>query len=318
MSIMRFQRVLGAGVLALAAIGGCKDKDSKPSEAAVSAEQTAAMNADEDALLGKRDALFNMRRDLQTKREALAKERVRVQAEGGDTSEIDEKAKELLSEEKALSERESDLNKAMEDFSKGRREIIAAVTGGNAGVSGREAGVAAREKDLARRERDLATREAALARREEGLASKWKEECAAGGTTTQTIIRTVDAAGTNYTKKDVEPLLSKARREMSKKGLLRSDLPEQVQGLEAEASASMKKGDYGSARVAANLLLGTVRGIKIDKAFISAKISRLNARMRGKKLSTQAEGLFREATAAYGDAQFSKANSKLNKIAASL
>ena len=315
---MRIQFILGA--VAIASLVGC-DGDGSKSEPAVTTEQSEEMNANEDALLGKRDALFNMRRDLQSKREALAKERVLIREQGGDTSAIDEQARALLNEEKELSTRENSLNQAMQDFSKGRREIIAAVAGAGgaaAGVSGREAGVASREKDLARRERDLAARESSLARREEGLATKWKEECAAGGGMTQTIIRTVDAKGSNYTQKDVEPLLSKARREMGKKGLLKSDLPQQAQGLEAEANTGMKNGDYGRARLAASQLLGTIRNIKINKSFIAAKIQRLNARMRGKTLSKKAEGLFREATALYGDAKFSASNSKLNKISGSL
>ncbi len=315
---MRIQLIVAAGVLGVASLAGCKG-DSK-SAAPVSAEQSEQMNASEDALLDKRDAIFNMRRDLQSKREALAIERVRVREAGGDTSSIDEQAAQLLTEEKELSERENTLNDAMADFAKGRRELIAAVSGagGAASMSGREAAVASREKDLARRERDVASREASLARREEGLATKWKDECAAGGTTTQTIIRTVDAKGSSYTKKDVEPLLSKARREMSKKGLLRSDLPEQARGLESEANKGIKDGDYGRARLAASQLLGTVRNIRINKAFIAAKIQRLNARMRGKTLSKKAEGLFREATSLYGDAKYHQSNSKLNKISTSL
>jgi len=315
---MRVQLIVATGVLTLATFAGCKGSDSKPSEPVVSAEQSAELNASEDALLGKRDALFNMRRDLQTKREALATERIRIREQGGDTSAIDKKAQALLSEDKELVQKERTLHENMQEFSKARRDILAAVSaaGNSSGVSGREAGVASREKDLARRERELATREASLSRREEGLATKWKEGCAVGAT--QTIIRTVDAKGTSYTKKDVEPLLSKARRDMGKKGLLASDLPQQARGLEAEANAGMKDGDYSRARLAASQLVNTVRAIKINKAFISAKIQRLNARMRGKTLSSKSEGLFREATALYGDANFSKSNAKLNKIAASL
>ena len=65
-----------------------------------------------------------------------------------------------------------------------------------------------------------------------------------------TIIQTVDAKGSQYTKKDVEPLLSKARSEMAKKGLLRSDLPPAAQGLEKEATDAMKKLIQSKARVA--------------------------------------------------------------------
>ncbi len=313
---MQFQLIVMAGLCVLWV--GCKGSDSKSSEPAVPAEQTEVMNANEDALLGKRDALFSMRRDLQDKREALTVERIRVHEEGGDTSAIDSKVRALLDEEKALAQKEENNDKEMRAIMQARREIVkaASTVGSGVSVSGREAGVAGREKDLARRERGLASREASLARREEGLASKWKEECAVGGT--QTIIRTVDVKGSSYTKKDVEPLLTKARRERDKKGLLVSDLPQQARGLEREANVGIKDGDYGRARLAASQLLSTVRAIKIDKPFIAAKIQRLNARMRGKKLSRTAEGLFREATSLYGDAKFRKSNSKLNKISGSL
>jgi hypothetical protein len=176
--------------------------------------------------------------------------------------------------------------------------------------------MAGRERQVAKRENEIAAREAALAKREEGLASKWKDGCALGAPTT--IIRTVDTKGSSYTKKDVEPLLARARKEMGKKGLLKSDLPDQAKGLEKEANDGMREGDYGRARLAASQLVSTIKGIKIDKSFISAKINRLNQRIGGKSLSAKSASLFREATSSYGDAKFSSANSKLNKIYSSL
>jgi len=255
---------------------------------------------------------------LQEKRAKLATERKEVQAQGGDTSEIDSRDKALVEEERSLVEQERQLNRETQEIFSRQREILAALSGGGAGnVAGREAGIASREKDVARREKDLAAREAALSKREQTMADRWKESCAAAPSV-QTIVKTVDAKGSTYTKKDVEPLLKKARKEMSKKGLLPSDLPDQAQGLEKEATSAMKEGDFGRAHFAASQLVGTVKAIKIDKAFIAAKIQRLNQRMKAKKpgASTQKkiEQLFREATSLYGDAKFSQANKKLNAI----
>lgn len=298
----------------------CKGSDSKAEQplAAAQLEESETINESEDALLSKRDALFTMRRNLQDKRAELVVQRVEIEKSGGDPSQLDDKARALLSEEKELVDQEQALNQRMQEITAQRRQIMATLTAGSGGgdIAGREAGMASREKTIARREKEIAEREAALAKREESLAGKWKDSCALAAP--QTIIRTVDVKGSSYTKKDVEPLLAKARKDMSRKGLLATDLPQQARGLEDEANDAMKSGDYGRARLAASQLIGTVRATKIDKGFIANKIQRLNARMRGKTLSKQTEGLFREATALYGDANFSKANGKLNQIYASL
>ena len=65
-------------------------------------------------------------------------------------------------------------------------------------------------------------------------------------------------------------------------------------------------------------LLATVEGIKIDRTFISGKIARLSAAMKGRTLDDkkqkEVDDLFREATAKYGDGDYSGANKKLNAI----
>ena len=74
----------------------CKGSDSPKGAAASSAAQvqeTTQIEESEDALLSKRDALFNMRRELQDKRVALVAERAEIQQSGGDTSSVDDKAR---------------------------------------------------------------------------------------------------------------------------------------------------------------------------------------------------------------------------------
>ena len=202
-----------------------------------------------------------------------------------------------------------------------RRAMLAALSAsasGAGGMAARESAVAAREKDVARREQKLAEREAALEQRAEGLADKWKDSC--GKATT--IVETVDAKGSKYTKHDVDPLLARARSEMNHKGILQFDLPDPARGLESEATQAMAKGDYGRAHFAATQLYGTVRSMRVDKSFISDKIRRLNANIKGKKLTesqrSSVEHLFRAATASYGDGKFGSANRQLNKIYATL
>ncbi len=229
---------------------------------------------------------------------------------GGDTSEIDRESQELAAREQGLVSEEKTLLDRLLSERQSMVSALAAVRSGG-GVPGREAAVAAREKDLGRREQKLADREAQLAAREEGLATKWKAACAA-----PTIVQTVDARGTKYTKHDVEPLLARARAEMNKRGLLHSDLPEPVRDLEGEATRAMEKGDYGQARLAASQLWGTVRIMKVDKPFIAEKIRRLNTLFKGQRLTPVVEQLFREATQNVADGNFAGANRKLNRIEA--
>jgi hypothetical protein len=300
---------------AMVGAAGCKgdaEGRSAPSAEVLASQEKAS--AEEDEILKRRDALLNTRLELRTKRAELAEKRNAIRAEGGDTSEIDKEAQALLDEESGLVDQEKDLNAKLDSILSDRRAMVQALTAGGdaAGAPGREAAVAAREKDLARREQKLGEREAALAAREESLATKWKDSCGGGGTTT--IVQTIDAKGSKYTKNDVAPLLARARAEMNDKGILKGDLPEPVRDLENEATAAMAKGDYGQAHFAAQQLLGNVKAIKIDKAFIAAKIGRLNAAVKGKALTPAIEQLFREATENVADGKFKDANRRLNKI----
>jgi hypothetical protein len=301
-----------AVLLAVCAISCKGDEDSADTGTAVAGQEKIA--AAEDDLLKRRDALLNTRLELRSKRAELAEKRQAIRAEGGDTSGIDEETQALIDQENDLVSQEKELNQKLDSLLTERRAMISALAAGGGGgdVTGREAAVAAREKDLARREQRVAERESSVSTREEGLASKWKDSCGAGGTTT--IVQTVDVKGSKYTKKDVDPLLDKAHSEMRKKGIINSDLPEPVRDLGSSATSAMEKGDYAQARFAASQLLATVRAMKIDKPFIVGKIGRLNSQMKGKSLSPQVTQLFREASADVADGRFASANKKLNSI----
>jgi hypothetical protein len=308
-TIARALHVLTVGV---GAGGACKDPDAPEGEAAASAavdpKIPASAEADDESLLLRRDSLLATRLELRSKREELAEKREAIREKGGDTSEVDREAAELTQRESAVAAEEKSL---VDKLLSERQGMLTALSASRAGgLPGREAAVATREKDLARREQKLAERESQIAAREEGLASKWKDSCAAPAT----IVQTVDPRGTKYTRRDVEPLLARARSEMNKKGLLRTDLPEPVRDLETEATRAMAKGEYGQARFAASQLYGTVKVTKVDKAFIADKIRRLNGMLKGQRLTQPVEQLFREATQNVADGNFAGANRKLNRI----
>jgi hypothetical protein len=183
----------------------------------------------------------------------------------------------------------------------------------------REQGVAGREKDLARREADLADREKQLAERETRQAKREKETCGVA----QALPAKIDfPKGLKYSSHDVEPVYKKALKTMQERGLLNPDLPPGATHLSDDIRESMKKADFVRAKYDADQLLATVEEIKIDRSFISAKMARLSAAMRGRKLEgaerRTVEELFQEATANYGDGKFPQANLKINKLFALL
>lgn len=312
---LKLARWLVALVLALAA-PGCKNKSDAPAGSAVDpAEINDKGGAD---LLARRDSLLSARTRIREERHKLENERREILSAGGDTTELDKRASQLDAEEQKLAGEEKQLNKSLESFLQSRRELLeqlAAQTSVQNRAAAAQTFMATREKDLAGRETQLAAREEALAKREAALALREKETCGAGGTTT--IIQ-APAGASRYSKRDVVPMLKRARRDMSRRGILGSDLPAGVQSLEDEATAAMAKGDYGKAHFAATQLVRSVKGIRIDKAFIAAKIGRLNSAIKGKKLSGSADAevnkLFRQATANFGDGRFTSANRRLNKI----
>ena len=300
------------------AVASCKEQKSPP---AVTIPNSIV--EEEEDMFARRDAMLTTRQKIREERKQIT-ERLRVaRAEGSDTTELDKAAEALLQKEKRLMEEEVQLNRSLEALLKQRRTMMQALASSNdapAQLAGREAALAGREREVAGREKDFAKREAALAKRESELAKRERETC--GVSAPATIIQTVDVKGSKYTKQDVEPLLQRARKKMSKKGILRSDLPAPAQELEQEATKAMRKGDYGRARFAASQLVATIGSIRINKGFIATKINRLNKTIRGKQLTPDAQKvvdrLFRSATANYGDGRFSKANRHLNKIYAAI
>ncbi len=318
--VTRLCRILLASALGLsvaASAAGCKDKDTAAATASPGAAPDEGSTKAADDLLARRDALMKSRQKIAEEKQRLEQERARIIETGGDPTEVDKQSEALASQEAKIATDDAALTDQMQAFLEEVKSVQ--VIGDTAQqVAAREAATASREKAMASREDRVAQREAEIAAREKALAQREKETCgvATGGTTT--IIQQVDPKGAKYSKRDVEPVLKKAREAMSKKGILASDLPAQAQGLEREATKAMADGDYGPARFAAQQLLATVEGQKVDRGFISAKIARLSSAMKGRKLDEgkqkEVDVLFRDATAKYGDGDYSSANKKLNQI----
>ncbi len=279
---------------------GCKDKTEAAAEA-----DPAALKAQQD-LVSRRDEMMSQRQKLQGDRDKLTEQLKVITATGGDTSEL---SKQLAAIDTQIESQSTDLSTISQKLD------VVAKADPNANIAGREASMSTREKSVAGRELAFAQRESALAQREAALAQREKETC---GVAQPMIIQQVaPAKGVNYTRKEIEPLLSRARATMQKKGLEAGDLGPAA-GLESEATSAMRDNDWGKAYLAAAQLAATIDAIKVDRSFIMAKYGRLQSRVKSKQRdeATQqvlAEGM-NEVMQKFGDGDFSAANRKLNQL----
>jgi hypothetical protein len=295
--------------VSLVLLAGCRDPQA--SGAPARAEDRARLEKlqeEEGQVLARRDQLHRERVEVDAERAALDERR----KQGGDVRQLDAEATALAAREARLLAEEAKLGRELDGLL--RTYQLAAVGAGDKDVAGREAQVALRERDFARREASLAEREAQLAAREREQARRERETCGPQAPMTPAAA----SVPTRYSRKDVEPLLVGARRKMSEKGLLPSDLPAPAKSLERDAAEAMSAGDFARARFAADQLVATVDTMAIDKAFVMAKIARLNTTVKqarvGDEARKQIDELFRDATADYGDGKFAAANGKLNRI----
>ena len=299
---MRIARVVV--LVWLAAIAGCKDRGD-----ASAAPDPAAIKAQQD-LMKRRDALLEQRQKLESQRNVVLEEIQKVEATGGDT--------------KALTRQRDDLNAQIDGQSaelgqmSDKLSTLSTKLDSAAEIAAREDRIAQREGRVAARESALGERERGLAAREEKLAAREKETC---GTAPPMIIQTARADG-KYGKADVQPLLARARRTMTAKGILVADLPGPAQGLEGESTRAMADGDWGKAYFAAAQLVAMVDAVKVDRAFIQAKTARLSNQVKATRpddaTNQQLTGVLSDVMQRYNDGNFAAANQRLNQLAAML
>lgn len=306
-------------------VAGCPR--NKPVDVAPIAAEDESLEKNESDLLGQRGALQRERKKLADARAEIVERRSQLGHDSTGQAALDAEEKKLLARENDLSSQEAQVNGKLDELLKMRGDLVKRATQAAATAPGgdpleraakREQSVASREKEMAEREREVSQREAQLASREAVLAKRERDTCGAAALPAKIDV----PKGLHYSAHDVEPIYKKALKLMQEKGLLTSDLPPGTSKLVEETRESMRKGDYVRAKYDADQLLATVEEIRIDRAFISAKMARLSAAMHGKKIEggdkRAVEDLFQEATANYGDGKFPQANAKINRLFALL
>lgn len=292
-----------AGLLLVVAVlaGGCSNKG----DAASASPDPAALKAQQD-LVARRDALLAERKKLETQRDAIETEIKDVSSKNGDTTDLVKKRTEI----------ETKIQNQVTEVSSvdGKIDQLIATTGN---VTGRETALALREKDLAAREAAFAARQAEWIKLQDSAAARWKEQCNTGAA--PMIVLPPPSKGGNYGRSDVDQAFGRAKTIMRQKGLLASDLGPGA-SLEGEAQAAMAKSEWATAYQAAVQLARYAEAIKVDRAFISAKMARLSARVKQTKPD---EALQKQLDAGLNDignlflaGNFGAANARLNQLGA--
>ncbi len=192
----------------------------------------------------------------------------------------------------------------------------AALTARQAAVATREAKVAEREtqlgvmlKNLEKRADDLTNREKDVALREKAVSAFERQ----GPPPEYRDPRTVPkAASVDKKHKD---LLA----ELETRGILISDLPPEIQPLNADVYVAKRNGDFARAWDLLAQLTKAVAKLKVDQRFVEAKMVRLQGARTAARLNDNQRGevekLLRDVTAAFSDGKYDQANKGLNRIA---
>jgi hypothetical protein len=301
---MRTAGVLFYLLVIAAGAAACNNKgDASPSP------DPAAIKAQQD-LVARRDAIMPQRQALQSERDKIDAEIEKEKAGGRDTTELEKKKAAI----------DTQIESQSSDLTSLTTKIDQVVARGDqaAGMASREASMGSREKSMASREEKLAERERLLAQRERDLAQREKETCSGGGT--PMIIQA--PSGGKYDKSDVQPLLNKAKGLMTRKGILTADLPSGAQNLESDATKAMNDRDWSKAYIYAAQLYNIVEGIKVDRAFIQAKMTRINKQLGATRVddatNTKLAQILQDVAQKFGDGNYAAANSKLNSVASEL
>lgn len=295
-------RLAGLCLCIVVFASACKNKgdaEAAPDPAAIKAQQE---------LVARRDKLLAERDKLQGESTKLQEEIVKVQASGGDSSELEKKKKDIDTQ---LASQNTTLDSTSSELDKISSKLDAA-----GGIAAREARVAEREARVAEREKAAMSKMQQLMELESKNAEKWKESCSTGGGTT-VIQQIAPPKSGNYTRKEVDSLMSRAKSGMNKKGLLPSDLGAQA-SLESEITKALQESDWTRGYILASQLVQTIDGIAVNRNFIKAKYDRLQSRVKAAKpeasVNSQLEAGMSEVMQKYGDGDFGAANRKINQL----
>jgi len=303
---MAGMRTAGILVLLCLALGtsSCKSKASD----AEAAPDPAAVKAQQE-LVARRDALLAQKQKLESESTKLDNEIKQAKADGKPVEDLQKKKAEIDTQ---IAQQDTSLNNTSSELSALSSKLDAA-----GGVAAREAAVAKREAEVAIREKEAFQKMKDVLAAEGASAERWKESCNTGGGSPMIIQQVAPPKSGNYSRKEVDALVGRAKSAMAKKGLMTADLGPQA-NLESEVTKALGESDWTRGFILASQLVQTIDAIQVNRAFIGSKVQRLQNRVKSASVdeATQTqltEGL-KDVLQKYGDQDFAAANKKINQL----
>jgi hypothetical protein len=298
---------------------------------------------DVDVLEAQRQAFANERARLEQAHAAIVEKIAALGSPDVPTRNVLEAAQRLLAEqERVLTERAAVLDRERGRLEREDRELAARLgKQPRGGGPHPPASLGQREQDIVAREKALAERELGLARREEAVAGREAEATRTLGEATRALTalqaglgsalhagaaaaaeaKTASAASAASSVGDLDARL---RADMDARGLLTADLPAPLRKLAADAAAAIGRKDFKAAQAALARLQPPLQAMRVDQAFVTAKMKRINQQLLkaqpklddGRQARVRA--LLGEVNEAFNDGHFDRANRKINELVAAL
>lgn len=301
-------------------------------------DKTRVLQKEAD-LLSSSQALAAQRATLDTER-AQAEEKLKSISQADKTSRAKAEAEQtnIIEQQRLLHLRQGELESARAQLDKDKTALLtrAVKPPASAAVS-QDASAASyrlREEAIVRREGSLAAREKQLTEREvstTGAIAELKSLIEALHTDINELKEAPlstpqppSATGAATTKAQVLRQVRLIRQKMSQKGMLNEDLPQGMQRFAQLATQASNARDTAACQALCDRVAQSVDATPINHAFVEAKMARINRSfsVHSGKLDDvnqkKVQDLLSEATDAFSDGRYDRANKKINQICALL
>jgi hypothetical protein len=324
---------------------GADNTGSNPAQGSVE-DLTIVVEADKSRIVQEEAVVKAGKQEVEAQRQHLEKERAEVAERLSNLSQQDKASRQqleatqqgLLEHERALRSRADHYEEARYKLDADKNALLERIgkltatspAGANQTLPAREENIARREAVLAAREKDLAAREAAAITAMgdvKQLVEEVRQSVATLRTASAPMPLTPQAAASSVpvaTRASVSRALKAARTKMQVKGVLNEDLPPALQNFANAAATAATSRDLAGAQVMCDRVAQSVDSVAINHAFVEGKMARINRLLGSRSARLDAAGqkriqdLLGEATDAYSDGRYDRANKKINQICALL
>lgn len=356
--VAAFLRLFAMGLCLVVLVPGCHKKPGGEAPtgggAAPNDEERGSvedvsiqLEVDKTRVLQKEADLQASKQSLEAEHQNLERERAEAadklnsisQADKASRAKLEAVQQSIAEQEKALRSRTADLEASRAQLDKDKtalltRAVKPAVPAAPQTEAPQATSVRVREEAVAKREAYLAAREKEVAVREATTAGAMAE--------LKTLMEALRAdvselknapapvavapqnAGPAVTRAQVQRTVKTVRQKMLIKGMLTEDLPQSLQSFAQAAREANSARELVQAQGLCERVLQTVDATPINHAFVEGKMARINRTLASHSVTLdggnqkKVQELLGEATDAFSDGRYDRANKKINQICALL